>query len=99
MRTLNTQLSLFQRSALVLFPNVESVFHPARRFPVRHEKKYVERHCSSGQLLRIKSFVHPFLRVRGDLSAVLGMLDEVCSAFGGPENVTLQKISSVYTVH
>ena len=34
-----------------------------------------------------------------DLSAVLGMLDEVCSAFGGPENVTLQKISSVYTVH
>ncbi len=92
-------MSPFQHAAIVFFPNVESVFHPARRFPVRHEKKYVERHCSSGQLLWSKSFVHPFLRVRGDLSAGPGMLDEVCSAFGGPENVMLQKISSVYTAH
>ena len=91
MRALNTQLSLFQHSAIEFFPNVESVFHPARRFPVRHEKKYVERHCSSGQLLRIKSFEHPLLRVLGDLFAVLGTIDELLSAFGGPENVMLQK--------
>ncbi len=99
MRALNEQLSLFQRSALVLFPNVESVFHTARRFPVRHEKKYVERHCSSGQFLRSKSCIHPFLRWRWDSFAVTGMFDELCSAFGGPENVLLHKMSSVYTVH